>query len=376
MATPTPALRSIVKERPVFQQIVYSQCWEDPDVARDGLELGAEDDLLCLTSAGDNVLALSLARPRSIVALDFSSAQNALLELKIAAIRHLTWHEYVAFLGARAGADRTKTYRTKLRSALTDDARTYFDHHQRAIAEGVIHSGRFQRYLQIFRRGVLPLIHSRSTVREMMSLEDPAERAAYYDEHWANRRWNKLFTAFFGRAIMARLGRDPAFFKYVEERNIGAEFLERTRWALVETNPIENHFMQYALLGEYPDLSRGPVYLREANFASLRETVDTIDIRQGDLEGYLSSCDAGDLSKIYLSDLFEWVDETHLEQMMQSICRVLRPGGRMVYWNLLVPRSRPDSMSHIIERHRAEAERLHGRDLAFVYGDFHVESVH
>src|SRR5688572_15383228 len=113
-------LRSIVQERPVFSKIVYSQCWEDPVVAADGLQLGTSDDLLCLASAGDNVMALSLRRPRSIIALDFSAAQNALLELKLAALQTLPWYDYVAFLGARPAFDRVTTYRDRLRKELRD----------------------------------------------------------------------------------------------------------------------------------------------------------------------------------------------------------------------------------------------------------------
>jgi S-adenosylmethionine-diacylglycerol 3-amino-3-carboxypropyl transferase len=359
----------------VFQRIVYSQCWEDPVVAAEGLELGAEDDLLCLTSAGCNVLALSLSRPKSIIALDFSAAQNALLELKIAALRKLSYHEYVAFLGARKGADRVKTYRRRIRPELRDEARVHFDMHEKAIANGIIHAGRFQKYLQTFRRRLLPLMHNRATVEDIMSLTDRDARELYYEEHWANRRWKALFTVFFGRAVMARLGRDPAFFKYVEKRNIGAEFLERARWALIETSPAENHFLQYAMLGEYRDLDHGPLYLREANFDELRETVDRIQIVQGDLEGHLATLEPGSLSKLYLSDLFEWVSAEHHVEMLRSIARATRSGGRFVYWNLLVPRSRPDELADLIEVHADRAAELHARDLAFVYGSFHVESV-
>lgn len=368
-------MRSIVKDRPVFQRIVYSQCWEDPVVAGEGLELGADDDLLCLTSAGCNVMALSLRRPRSIIALDFSAAQNALLELKLAALQHLGWGEYVAFLGARPSSKRLATYRNVLRPELRDEVRAYFDGQERVIATGVIHAGRFQRYLRLFRAAMLPLIHGRSTIEEFMTLEDPATRSQYYREHWENRRWKALFTVFFGRAVMARLGRDPAFFTYVERDNIGAEFLERTRRAMLETNPLENHFMQYAVLGRYPDLERAPLYLRESNFAALRETTQRISIAQGDLEGHLGTLGRGALSKLYLSDLFEWVSAEHHESMLRAIAEVTRPGGRFVYWNLLVPRSRPENLAEMIDVHPERARALHARDLAFVYGSFHVESI-
>lgn len=374
MSTSRP-LRSVVKDRAVFQKVVYSQCWEDPEVAAEGLELGPSDDLLCLTSAGCNVMALSLRRPRSITALDFSGVQNHLFELKLAALRQLSWGDYVAFLGARPSGARVQMYRNRLRSELRDEVREYWDVQEKTLAQGVIHEGRFQKYLSTFRKRLLPLIHGKSTVAEIMSLEDPRERSQYYDQHWDNRRWRALFTVFFGRAVMARLGRDPAFFKFVENRNVGAEFLERARWAMVETNPRQNHFLQYAMLGDYPDMEWGPVYLRESNFETLRATTANVKIVRSDVEGHLSTLSAGALSKLYLSDLFEWVSPEHHEQMLRAICSVTRPGGRLIYWNLLVPRSRPESLADLLDTHEERADELHKRDLAFVYGDFHVESV-
>jgi S-adenosylmethionine-diacylglycerol 3-amino-3-carboxypropyl transferase len=61
--------------------------------------------------------------------------------------------------------------------------------------------------------------------------------------------------------------------------------------------------------------------------------------------------------------------------MLRKIVEVSRPGARLVYWNLLVPRKRPESLSDIIATHDDEASALHERDLAFVYSSFHVESV-
>lgn len=367
-------LRSLIKARPVFERIVYSQCWEDPEIARSGLELDESDDLLCLTSAGDNVLALALARPRSITAIDFSAAQNALLELKIAALRVLGWGEYVAFLGARPARDRVATYRTRVRRELGEYARGLFDSEPGLIANGVIHAGRFQQYLRTFRRRVLPLIHSRNTVEAFMTIEDPDERSRFYREVWNNRRWRGLFTVFFGRAVMARLGRDPAFFQYVDREDVGAEFLRRTRRAMLRTSPLENHFLQYAYLGRYPDLERGPVYLRPSSFEALRSAVDRIEVVESDLESQLARMEPGSLSKLYLSDLFEWVSSDHHEAMLRGIHRVIRPNGRMVYWNLLVPRSRPEHLGHLYQVHESRARELHVQDKAFVYGSFHVES--
>ena len=70
-------------------------------------------------------MALALPQPRSITAIDFSAAQNALLELKLAALRNLGWYDYVAFLGARPSFDRVSVYRDRLRKDLRDEVHRF-----------------------------------------------------------------------------------------------------------------------------------------------------------------------------------------------------------------------------------------------------------
>ena len=50
-------------------------------------------------------------------------------------------------------------------------------------------------------------------------------------------------------------------------------------------------------------------------------------------------------------------------------------GARLAYWNLLVPRSRPESLAERIQRDGARGQEMLLRDRAFVYGGFNVERV-
>src|SRR5437868_11066612 len=83
----------------------YSQVWEDHAVLEQALRVGPDDDVLSICSAGCNALALLLAEPRSVTALDVSAAQIAVLELKLAGIRHLAHADFLALIGVAANAD-------------------------------------------------------------------------------------------------------------------------------------------------------------------------------------------------------------------------------------------------------------------------------
>jgi S-adenosylmethionine-diacylglycerol 3-amino-3-carboxypropyl transferase len=71
------------------RHLVYNTCWEDLRLDRQALELGPDDTVLAITSAGCNVLVYALDRPRRTHAVDINHRQNALLELKLAGIRRL-----------------------------------------------------------------------------------------------------------------------------------------------------------------------------------------------------------------------------------------------------------------------------------------------
>ena len=60
--------------------LVYNACWEDPRLDRVALDLGPDDTVLVITSAGCNALDYALACPGRVIAVDLNPRQNALLE--------------------------------------------------------------------------------------------------------------------------------------------------------------------------------------------------------------------------------------------------------------------------------------------------------
>jgi S-adenosylmethionine-diacylglycerol 3-amino-3-carboxypropyl transferase len=355
-------------------EIAYSQCWEDPASGSTALELGATDDLLVVTSGGCNVLALALEGPRTVTAIDRNPAQNHLLELKLAAAQALEHESFVRFLGARPSDGRARTYR-QLRKLLTPAARAFWDAQPFAIERGVIHSGRFERYLAVFRTRVLPLMHPRARVDELLSLRDLNDQARFYERVWNNRRWRFLFRIFFGRFLQARLGRHPDVFRYVDLRSVGDHYRERARCALVELPVHGNYFLEYIVTGGYADPRQMPPYLLERNFSALRKSAAKIRIVTEPLEGFLVRSSAESFSAFYLSDVFEWMSPAQYERTLAQIVQAARDRARVCYYNNLVPRSHPPSLDPVLRRKHELGRRLHSADRSFLYRDFVVETV-
>ena len=366
--------RSEIRDRPIFGSIVYAQAWEDPAIDIEALGIGPEDDVFAICASGDNPLAFLLEGPRSLVALDLNRAQTALLKLKMAAIATLTHGELLEFVGVRP-CGRREAYYARIREVLEPDAREFWDRNPDLVRRGVMHVGRFERYFRIFRWTVLPLVHSQETVARLLACRTLEEQAEFFNERWNTWRWRALFRVFFGRTVMGRLGRDPAFFKYVETSRVADQFLARARHVLVELPVRGNWFVEYILTGDYADERSLPPYLLEESHPRLRKLLDRVTVVTDEIEAYLPSVEEGRFSKFYLSDMFEYISDEAYERLLGEIVRAGRDGGRLSYRNLLVPRERPPSLSQSLVTDRDLGGRLNFRDRSFFYARQIVETI-
>jgi len=359
----------------VFDRIRYAQCWEDPALLEAGLEIGGDDDVLSVLSGGCNSLALALMGARRVVAVDISLPQVAVAHLKIAGIRCLDYPRFLELLGAQPSERRLDLYR-EVRQELPDGTRAYWDEHAETLEAGVLRSGKFEGYFRTFRNRVLPLIHGRTTIDALLEPRPLPEQRRFYDQRWNTWRWRTVFRVFFGRRVMGWLGRDPSFFRYVEGGSVGEAILRRTERALTELPIEDNYFLHYILTERFRDLQRAHPYLSEAGFEALRGgAVDRVETVHADLWEFLAEQPDGAFSAFNLSDVFEYVSEAVYERQLSEIVRVARPGARLAYWNMMVPRTRPPSLAQELQPLTERAADLHARDRAFFYGNFVLERV-
>ena len=355
-------------------KIRYAQCWEDPRTVNDALAVTSEDDIISIASGGDNTFALLLNNPRSLTAIESNPSQIFLVELKMRAIQKLDYADFIGFVGARP-CDRRSQLFLYLRPYLSDQVRAYWDRHPGSVLNGIIHSGKFEKYFSTFRKYVLPLIHDRKTVESLLTFRSPDEQRSFYDEVWDNKRWQGLFRVFFGEFLLGRLGRDPSFFRYVNVRNVADELVKRTRHGLTEVPIQQNFFVEYIFTGQYRDLETAHPYLRESHFQYLKENVARINLVHASLDQYLSKLPVRSISKFNLSDIFEYVSDESFALTLQEILRVCRDGGRIAFWTLFVPRSPSVVFSDRVAMCASLSRNLFRSARTFFYGSFAVWKV-
>src|SRR5215468_6793719 len=91
-------LEAGIAARARFDIIRYAQVWEDAEVLVAALSGPRGRSFLSVCSAGDNALALLLLDPRRVVVRDLAEAQLHCLRIRLAAMRELTWAEFVALM--------------------------------------------------------------------------------------------------------------------------------------------------------------------------------------------------------------------------------------------------------------------------------------
>jgi S-adenosylmethionine-diacylglycerol 3-amino-3-carboxypropyl transferase len=335
--------------------------------------VGPDDDVLSVCSAGDNSFALAAAGARSVTAVDLSLPQIALAELKLVAARELPIQSVRSLLGLGHFGRRVWFYHY-LRPKLTDPTRAFWDANEGVVRAGIMGSGRFERYLASFRDYALPMLQRREVVERMLACRSIEEQRQIFDTQWDGWRWRAAVRLFTSRPVMARFGRSEEQFAQVAG-GVGDAFLDRARHVLTEVPIADNWFVRWILTGSLGDLERAHPWLTTEGHRALRTRTDAVRLVHTSLEDLLERCAPGSFSAFNYSNVFEYVSPSHAARLLELTVRAARPGARIVYWNLLVDRWRPDRLADRLTRDTALAERLTRNDRAMFYKAVQVERV-
>lgn len=318
------------------RSLVYNTCWEDPAVDRQALQLQASDNVLVITSAGCNVLDYALAGAKSIHAVDANPRQNALLELKLAAIRRLDFDDFFALFGHGYHPRFPLIYQEKLRGDLSDFARQFWDERCNWFAgkQGSFYyhslSGLVARAFRTWFRIRPELATGISALFSASSIEE--QRQLYHSQVRA-QLWTAPINWLLGRQLtMSMLGVPYPQRKEVQAQHAGgvAGFIREAVEYVIEELPLaDNYFWRVYFGGRYtPECC--PEYLKEANFLALKAgRADAIHAHTSLITDFLASHDEP-INKFVLLDHMDWMSSYYPDALIEE-------------WNLILQRAAPAS---------------------------------
>ena len=366
--------KSEVENKVDFSTIRYAQVWEDADVLIKGLNIQPNDVCLSIASAGDNALAMLAKNPEKVIAIDLNPAQIFCLEMRVVGYRVLEYHQLLEFMGSRPSQNR-KRYYEKCKGLLTKEARHFWDNKQDEVEKyGIGGIGKFERYFRIFKDCIMTLVHTKETVKELSSPKSLQERAAFFDRDWNTWQWRLLVRFFFSQTLMGAMGRDPAFFAYVDGCFTKHVF-QKIKHGMCTMSPEKNPYLHWILHGGHGQYL--PYSLRRENFESIKNNLDKLEWHVLSTEGFAKHCRQRHvkISKHNLSNIFEYMSEDNYCASLSSLINISEPGARMLYWNMMVPRSCPNALRHKLKSHDDIAKNLHIQDKAFFYNKLVIEEV-
>ncbi len=359
-----------IAARAAFDTVRYAQVWEDADILVEALRPKAGDTVVSIASAGDNALALLAEGPERVIAVDLNPAQLACLRIRIQAYRSHTHEEFLELMGSLASG-RRKHLLDEVATKLSPEDQKFWAQQQDAVVKfGLGGVGKFERYFRTFREWVLPFIHNRETIDELLRERDPAERGDFYDKHWNIWGWRMMLRVFFSKTVMGRLGRDPSFFDHVKG-SASDHVAELTRKALVDQDPSANPYLHWILRGRHG--SALPRALREETYEIIRDRLDRMEVRLCTVETLAEEGVKADAFN--LSDIFEYMSPDAHEKAYGTILAASKPGARIAYWNMMAARRVPAAHATRVRAARELEAKLKPLDKAFFYSDFVIEEV-
>jgi len=364
-------------ERLVFRGIVFNMSWEDPEMDRRALRIEPDRHVvLTITSAGCNALNLLCQSPRRLICIDGNPAQNALLELKLAAIETLDYETFFDIFAARWPSVVTRVYRARLRPNLSPRSRRFWDRNLWQVARNLYDYGRMGLFCRILRR-VLSLLGIPPPLRErFFELRSLDEQQRWYRRYVAPRLWGPVARRLVNfRPFLYLAGVHPDQYRLVDERHDIYQYIrERVEYALTRIPIYDNYFLSVAVTGRMRD-RRVPPYLLPENFATLRRNLGRVTVVNGWLGPYLDRLAPQSIDKFNLLDIFDWMSPQMFEATLRSVLRVARPEATIIYrsgsYRLDPPAALRDRLLHHVELSR----ELLAIDRSATYGSFYVLSV-
>ncbi|MDO4778792.1 MAG: DUF3419 family protein [Tissierellia bacterium] len=346
-----------------FSFIRYSNCWEDSKILLEALKIRDGEIGLSVASGGDNTFSMLLDNPSKIYAFDINETQLYCTELKIKAMQNLEYEELLKFLGVIKSKNRLEVLQ-KLSIHLSKESYQYFLNNKKIIERGVIHSGKFENYFQLFRKFVMPLFCNSKKMDIFSKMSNTEEQKKFYEKYINNRRYKFIFKIYFGVKVMGKLGRDKSFYEHVDQKNRSASDIKRRfEFGISNISNFENPYLRYILKGNYEGNAL-PHYLKRENYEIIKDRLDRIILLKG---SFLEIDHRVEFDFLNLSDIFEYISEEEFKYNIDKLETVTKNGSRIAYWNMQNRRYLPDKS--FVNKSELSRE-LYTKNKSFFYRDF------
>lgn len=375
--------------------LVYNTCWEDPRLDRVALNLGPQDNVLVITSAGCNALDYAICGPNHVYAVDMNPRQNALLDLKKAGIKALEYEDFFQLFGQGYHPNARKLLQDKLRKELPAWSQNYWDRWIKFFCDknrsfyfrGT--SGQFARAIKIYTDRI---IRVRPLIDAALDAKTIEEQREIYDTQLKQKFWSRPMKFAMNRdTTLSMVGVPKAQRRQVEKQYEGGilKFVQDSVEAVFRDLPLhDNYFWRVYMKGSYTPTCC-PEYLKPDNFQKLKGgLVDRVSTHTDSVQAFLER-HQGNISRYVLLDHMDWLSDKFfplLELEWQSILEKAAPGTRIIWRSggletdfiekvSVTVNGKQRMLNELLKYHPDLAKELHAKDRVHTYGSFYIADV-
>ncbi|MCA8997436.1 MAG: BtaA family protein [Planctomycetaceae bacterium] len=377
------------------RNLVYNQCWEDPRLDRQALELTGDHDVLVITSAGCNALDYALAGANHVYAVDMNFRQNALLELKKAAIRTCDYNTFFQIFGQGRLPEFNTVYPEKLRPELPEFAQQFWDRHGKFFRgakrrPSFYFHGTSGLFAWMVNGYINRVARIRRGVNEILEAKTLEEQQEIYQR-------NRLKESLFRPLVQWMLNRDTTMAMLGVPRSqrrqldvgypggIVQFIVDRIDTVFSKLPLSDNYFWRVYLTGQYtPECC--PEYLKPENFDSLRNgIVNNVTTHTDSVLDFLEK-HPGKISRFVLLDHMDWLYSNYQEVLTaewQGIVDKAAEDARVIWRSAGLKVDFVDpievqvngsktKMGELLHYNQDLAAELHPIDRVNTYGSFYI----
>jgi betaine lipid synthase len=327
-----------------FKDFIYSFVWEDPATDIREMDINSGDEMLVITSAGDNALDyLVNAGPRHIHCVDMNPCQGHLLELKMAAFQTLTFEETWSLFGAGQRDDFPELL-DRMSPKLSRPALQFWHAHAAAFEKCFYKSGYAGNVLKVL-DGLFLMTGTKQAALDMALATDLTQQ---------RKAWKRLRRAFINPVVGTVLMANPVFLWHalgvpMNQFRMLLKEGSALQYGVDTLDPISNHTLlsgenfHYLLpLLQHYTRSCCPTYLKEEShkrFAN-EDLLDRLTLWTDTINGVLAQVTPHSLTKAIVmdhQDWFETIDEAtpfptdeeflHARQQLPCLAHEKQPSG-------------------------------------------------
>ena len=363
------------QDQVAISQLLFGMSWEDPASDQRALSIKPGETLVTIGSGGCNSLTLLLDDPGKVYAVDINASQSSLLELKREAVRRLDYQVLRQFLGIDEADNRWETF-CDLQSKLSEEASRYWTSKADAIRAGVVYQGRYESFIQKFGK-VLALVQGKKRIEGFFRCETLEQQRHYFEKRWNTVQWRLLFQLAFNKRMLAKRGLTADYFKFDDGSSSFAEsFFRRSKHAMCNIPIQGNYFLAQYLRGQYWSEEAVPAYMKRENLPLVKERLDRLEIVTADAQSWLGRQPSASIDAFSLSNICELMSPQEAVRLFTEVARTARPGARICFRNLIVPRAAPESLQSKIQLQEGLSAELLALDRSFVYSRVQAYVVH